>query len=98
MAEGLILAGSGGCMRELAWQIQELNKQSVLPGLPSYRFQALYFRLHRLRLPASHPDPGLQNPLSARHGMTCLLYYKIQIAAERKRHEHDNHRRSRRKS
>lgn len=26
-AEGLILAGSGGCMRELAWQIQELNKQ-----------------------------------------------------------------------
>ena len=23
----VILIGSGGCMRELAWQIQELNKE-----------------------------------------------------------------------
>lgn len=30
MEQGLVLIGSGGCMREILWQIEELNKKEVL--------------------------------------------------------------------
>ncbi len=36
MAEDLILAGCGGCMRELVWQIQELNKQKAVWNIIGY--------------------------------------------------------------
>ena len=32
----IILAGSGGCMREIAWQIQELNKLSKVWSILGY--------------------------------------------------------------
>lgn len=36
MEETLILAGSGGCMRELLWQIEELNCQKKTWSVPGY--------------------------------------------------------------
>lgn len=32
----IILAGAGGCMREIAWQIQELNKSEILWKIEGY--------------------------------------------------------------
>lgn len=36
MSSDLVLVGSGGCMRELAWQLQELNKQEIVWNILGY--------------------------------------------------------------
>lgn len=36
MVSDIILAGSGGCMREIVWQIQELNKQKRMWNILGY--------------------------------------------------------------
>lgn len=36
MVSDLVLVGSGGCMRELVWQLQELNKRSIMWNVIGY--------------------------------------------------------------